>query len=84
MSSFDVAHGMSVWDYLQGELRLQGYFNDTMAANSKLLMDTVVTNCGEVARGIRLVVACGGGIGMAEGHSRGHDHDWVQLKNRRP
>nr|QCX36380.1 COMTL5 [Piper methysticum] len=62
---FDVAHGVSGWDYLRGQPGLLALFNDSMASDTELLMGAVITKCAGVFHGLRSLVDVGGGVGMA-------------------
>ncbi|XP_051134787.1 8-hydroxyquercetin 8-O-methyltransferase-like [Andrographis paniculata] len=65
-SAFEVAHGISIWEYFDGdEPRLANLFNESMACDTRLVMSVVLKDYKQVFEGVGLLVDVGGGIGTA-------------------
>ncbi|TVU02090.1 hypothetical protein EJB05_52456, partial [Eragrostis curvula] len=63
---FRTAHGgMDFWDATRGNSRFNDVFNAGMGSSCKLVLDFVVTNCGQVFDGISSLIDVGGGTGSA-------------------
>ncbi|TVU02065.1 hypothetical protein EJB05_52431, partial [Eragrostis curvula] len=57
--------GMDFWDATRGDQRFNNVFNAGMGSSSKLVLDFVVTKCGQVFDGISSLIDVGGGTGSA-------------------
>ncbi|OEL17269.1 Tabersonine 16-O-methyltransferase [Dichanthelium oligosanthes] len=62
---FKMAHGMYVREALQCDLQFNEVLNTGMASDSQVVLDFVVTRCGEVFDGMASLVDVGGGTGSA-------------------
>lgn len=62
---FNAAHGMDLWEAMRRDPQLNQVFNAGLGSDSKLVLDFIVTNCGEVLEGISSLVDVGGGTGSA-------------------
>ena len=62
---FKMAYGTDVWDSFQQDPYISEVFNDGMASDSQVVLDFVVTRCGEVFDGITSLIDVGGGTGSA-------------------
>ncbi|KAM7502868.1 hypothetical protein LguiB_001772 [Lonicera macranthoides] len=59
---FEMAHGMTMWDYAGHESKFNNLFNDAMASDARLIA-SVVKYCGAVFEGLESIVDVGGGTG---------------------
>ncbi|XP_016493889.1 myricetin 7/4'-O-methyltransferase 2 [Nicotiana tabacum] len=63
-TAFHTAHnGKSLWDYFADEPRGNDIFNDSMANDSRLIADVLITECKHVFEGLTSLVDVGGGTG---------------------
>lgn len=62
---FMTAHGMDFWEAMRRDGQLNEVFNAGMGSDSQLVLDFVVTKCGEVFDGISSLIDVGGGNGSA-------------------
>ncbi|TVU05653.1 hypothetical protein EJB05_48824, partial [Eragrostis curvula] len=62
---FKTAYGMDMWELMRGHPKLNDAFNAGMGSNTKLVLDFVMTKCGEVFDGISSLIDVGGGNGSA-------------------
>ncbi|KAJ4723239.1 O-methyltransferase [Melia azedarach] len=60
---FAIAHGMTCWDYAGREPKLNGFFNEAMASDSRLVASVVIHKCKDVFEGLNTLVDVGGGTG---------------------
>ncbi|XP_065875112.1 trans-resveratrol di-O-methyltransferase-like [Euphorbia lathyris] len=65
LTPFDTAHGMSLWDYAGGYPKINNFFNEAMASDSRLLSSILIGEGKEVFDGLNSVVDVGGGTGTA-------------------
>nr|DAD39712.1 TPA_asm: hypothetical protein HUJ06_014035 [Nelumbo nucifera] len=62
---FEMAHQMSLRDFLSKKDELNRQFNDLMASDSRLIMNAVVKECSDIFQGLKSLVDVGGGNGTA-------------------
>uniref|UniRef100_I1PX92 O-methyltransferase domain-containing protein n=1 Tax=Oryza glaberrima TaxID=4538 RepID=I1PX92_ORYGL len=62
---FKQAHGRSFWELADRDAAFDALFNDGMVSDSRVIMDYVVREHGEVFRGIASLVDLAGGLGAA-------------------
>ncbi|KAJ7959740.1 putative O-methyltransferase [Quillaja saponaria] len=62
---FVTTHGMAFWDYAGHEPKLNQFFNDAMASDTRLLMSVVIEMYKGVFEGLESLVDVGGGTGTA-------------------
>ncbi|KQJ98546.1 flavonoid O-methyltransferase-like protein Os11g0303600 [Brachypodium distachyon] len=62
---FRMAHGTDMWAVMALDPKINDLFNAGLAADTKLAMDFIVTNCGDVFEGIASLVDVAGGTGTA-------------------
>lgn len=62
---FMAAHGIDIWEALRRDPQFSEIFNAGLESSSRLVLEFVVTKCGEVFNGIRSLVDVGGGTGSA-------------------
>ncbi|KAI8011005.1 putative O-methyltransferase 3 [Camellia lanceoleosa] len=60
---FDTAHGRTPWEYGRHEPRLNHFFNEAMASDSRLVTKVLVKDCKGVFEGLHSLVDVGGGTG---------------------
>ncbi|BAT16983.1 O-methyltransferase ZRP4 [Oryza sativa Japonica Group] len=64
-SIFEHTHGRSLWEVADGDAAFSKVFNDAMVSDSRLVMDVVVREHGDVFRRISSLVDVAGGHGTA-------------------
>ncbi|XVF39439.1 hypothetical protein PTKIN_Ptkin01aG0034800 [Pterospermum kingtungense] len=62
-TGFITAHGSNIWDHAAHEPRLNQFFNEAMASDSRLASSVVVNKCKGVFEGLKSLVDVGGGTG---------------------
>ncbi|KAK3043351.1 hypothetical protein RJ639_002653 [Escallonia herrerae] len=62
-TSFEMAHGRKLWDYVAHEPRLNTFFNDAMASDARLVTTVMIKECAGVFEGLNSLVDVGGGTG---------------------
>jgi trans-resveratrol di-O-methyltransferase len=62
---FKMAHGTDLWGAMHRDSQFNEVFNAAMVSDSRLMLDFVVSRCGEVFDGIASLVDVGGGAGGA-------------------
>ncbi|KAK2969385.1 hypothetical protein RJ640_028774 [Escallonia rubra] len=62
-TSFEMAHGRTLWDYAGHEPRLNTFFNDAMASDARLVTSMMIKECAGVFEGLNSLVDVGGGTG---------------------
>ncbi|PSS14478.1 Trans-resveratrol di-O-methyltransferase [Actinidia chinensis var. chinensis] len=60
---FDTAHGRPLWDYAGHEPRMNHFFNEAMASDSRLVTSVLVKDCKAIFEGLNSLVDVGGGTG---------------------
>ncbi|KAM7498071.1 hypothetical protein LguiA_022485 [Lonicera macranthoides] len=61
---FEMAHGMTMWEFAGHESKFNNLFNEAMASDARLIASVVVKDCGAVFEGLESIVDVGGGTGM--------------------
>ncbi|XP_058093544.1 3'-hydroxy-N-methyl-(S)-coclaurine 4'-O-methyltransferase-like [Magnolia sinica] len=64
-TAFEKAMGMTIWDYLDAHPENSQLFNEGMAAETRLLTESLVNGCDDIFRGVDSLVDVGGGNGTA-------------------
>ncbi|WCJ30880.1 O-methyltransferase family protein [Euphorbia peplus] len=62
---FDTAHGMPLWDYASHDPKINNFFNEAMASDSRLITSMLIDEGKEVFNGLGSLVDVGGGTGTA-------------------
>ncbi|OIT22906.1 PREDICTED: trans-resveratrol di-O-methyltransferase-like [Nicotiana attenuata] len=62
-TAFHTAHEKSLWDYYVQEPRVGDSFNESMASDSRLIANVLITECKHVFEGLTSLVDVGGGTG---------------------
>ncbi|XP_057509166.1 probable O-methyltransferase 3 [Actinidia eriantha] len=62
-TTFDTAHGRTLWDYVVHEPRMNHFFNEAMASDSRLVTSVLVKDCKAIFEGLNSLVDVGGGTG---------------------
>ncbi|KAJ3696546.1 hypothetical protein LUZ61_000251 [Rhynchospora tenuis] len=62
-TSFEMAHGCSLWEMASGNSRLNETFNSAMASTTSLFTDVIIKSGGDIFKGIESLVDVGGGVG---------------------
>ncbi|WCJ30889.1 O-methyltransferase family protein [Euphorbia peplus] len=62
-TTFETAHGMSLWEYMVHDPESSNFFNEAMASDSRLLSCILIDEGKEVFEGLNSLVDVGGGIG---------------------
>ncbi|XP_030544007.2 trans-resveratrol di-O-methyltransferase-like [Rhodamnia argentea] len=74
-STFEMAHGVTAWEFARRNPEANGLFNEAMACDSSLMAKVVVDTCGGVFEGLSSVVDVGGGTGtMAKAITEAFPH----------
>ncbi|CAN1851224.1 Probable O-methyltransferase 3 [Linum perenne] len=60
---FDTAHGETFWEFAGAHQELNGFFNDAMASDARLVTKVLVNECRHVFEGLGSLVDVGGGTG---------------------
>ncbi|KAM7498063.1 hypothetical protein LguiA_022477 [Lonicera macranthoides] len=63
LTPFEMAHGMTMWEYAGHESKFNNLFNVAMASDARLIASVVVNHCGAVFEGLESIVDVGGGTG---------------------
>ena len=62
-TTFALPHGMNFWDYAVRETRLNHFFNEGMASDTRLTSSALINKCKDVFEGLNTLVDVGGGTG---------------------
>ncbi|XP_057442181.1 trans-resveratrol di-O-methyltransferase-like [Lotus japonicus] len=62
-TSFETAHGMLFWDYVDRDPKLHRSFNEGMASDSQLITSVFIEKCKDMFNGLESLVDVGGGTG---------------------
>ncbi|KAH7577003.1 hypothetical protein ACOSQ2_002295 [Xanthoceras sorbifolium] len=60
---FETAHGKTFWEYVGQEPKLNHFFNEAMASDSRLATSVLIHKCKDVFVGLKSLVDVGGGTG---------------------
>ncbi|KAJ4723240.1 O-methyltransferase [Melia azedarach] len=60
---FATVHGMTLWDFAGHEPKFNGFFNEAMASDARLVASVVLHKCKDVFKGLNTLVDVGGGTG---------------------
>ncbi|CAN0896768.1 Probable O-methyltransferase 3 [Linum grandiflorum] len=60
---FDTAHGKTFWEFAGNQPQLNGFFNDAMASDARLVTTVLVNECKSAFEGLGSLVDVGGGTG---------------------
>ncbi|KAK9152933.1 hypothetical protein Sjap_000413 [Stephania japonica] len=63
-TSFEAAHGKSLWEFGLENHDFLNMFNEAMAADSTFISSVLVTKCKDIFEGLTSLVDAGGGIGV--------------------
>uniref|UniRef100_A0A2Z5P0W7 Noribogaine 10-O-methyltransferase n=1 Tax=Tabernanthe iboga TaxID=141617 RepID=N10MT_TABIB len=66
-TAFETAHGKNMWDFFAEDPGLSKKFNESMASDSQLVTEVLVTKCKFVFEGLTSMVDVGGGTGTVAG-----------------
>ncbi|CAI9787644.1 unnamed protein product [Fraxinus pennsylvanica] len=63
LTPFDTAHGKMFWEYAGQDPRLNHFFNEAMASDTKLVTSVLIRECKQVFEGLNSILDVGGGTG---------------------
>ena len=63
VNPFKTCHGKVVWELAGQDLRLNNFFNEGMASDSRLVGSILIRDCKDVFSGLNSLVDVGGGTG---------------------
>lgn len=65
VTPFEMAYGLSYWEYLRQEENVGRHFNDSIAIDARLIAGVMIKECRGILEEIKSVVDVGGGTGTA-------------------